>query len=519
MVQPASKRLLTEAAAAAQATDNATPLGAALSATYAPNWKPNTAYTSGQKVTTPDGDVVTAISSFTSGATFTPAKWEYSKTYTKRDEGTTSLLATMPNLVTALRTYNDATAPPIRIIGLGSSVGVGADTPDPTNQAPVAYFKTQLNAAVNKHGRRNITVTNGSVNGSIITDGNSTAYANAKTAAGGTPTAVLLAYGMNDGGPGQYHTGQTYPGAYLAMMQLIASIKLDGGDPIVMTTPHPHSNKYPWAGLTTTGWSYPKDASNNLVAIPGTDRASSVTEADWAGMGVNIPAHYRYLRINESMRQAAADSGVPLIDVERYWFKAVAKYGEDALFNGAEYVHPNLLGHQQSYWRAIDDFVAGLTKPLIATAAPEKNTTYRLTKINNSTRSSTTRTADSELSFNVGPNQYWEVEVDLFYTTPTDADLRVEFGVPAGTLGSIGVIGPAQTATTFDNQEGVHRRSTVENGWLGVGGIGADGYAKVKGIIKTQANGGTVSLKYGQAVASGTATIYNDSYMRATRVK
>ncbi|MDR6794361.1 hypothetical protein J2X12_002902 [Pseudarthrobacter oxydans] len=34
MTQPASKRLLTEAAAAAQASDNATPLGAALSATY-----------------------------------------------------------------------------------------------------------------------------------------------------------------------------------------------------------------------------------------------------------------------------------------------------------------------------------------------------------------------------------------------------------------------------------------------------------------------------------------------------
>lgn len=35
MVQPASKRLLTEAAAASQASNNATPLGAALSATYA----------------------------------------------------------------------------------------------------------------------------------------------------------------------------------------------------------------------------------------------------------------------------------------------------------------------------------------------------------------------------------------------------------------------------------------------------------------------------------------------------
>jgi hypothetical protein len=34
MPQPASKRLLTEAAAAAQASNSATPLGAALSATY-----------------------------------------------------------------------------------------------------------------------------------------------------------------------------------------------------------------------------------------------------------------------------------------------------------------------------------------------------------------------------------------------------------------------------------------------------------------------------------------------------
>jgi hypothetical protein len=35
MTQPASKRLLTEANAAAQASNSATPLGAALSATYA----------------------------------------------------------------------------------------------------------------------------------------------------------------------------------------------------------------------------------------------------------------------------------------------------------------------------------------------------------------------------------------------------------------------------------------------------------------------------------------------------
>ena len=54
---------------------------ATLSATFVPKWKPTTAYTLGQQVTSPNGDVVSAIAAHTSGASFTPANWSYSPTY------------------------------------------------------------------------------------------------------------------------------------------------------------------------------------------------------------------------------------------------------------------------------------------------------------------------------------------------------------------------------------------------------------------------------------------------------
>ncbi|NCV19916.1 MAG: hypothetical protein EBW42_14455, partial [Rhodobacterales bacterium] len=61
------------------------------------------------------------------------------------------------------------------------------------------------------------------------------------------------------------------------------------------------------------------------------------------------------------MRQAATDCGVPLIDVERYWFKALQKYALDDLYNAGEIVHPNLLGHQVSYHQAITDFLYSMS--------------------------------------------------------------------------------------------------------------------------------------------------------------
>ena len=53
-----------------------------LNATYVPKWKPNTAYLAGDKVLSPNGDVVSAIANFTSGTTFNAANWNLSASYT-----------------------------------------------------------------------------------------------------------------------------------------------------------------------------------------------------------------------------------------------------------------------------------------------------------------------------------------------------------------------------------------------------------------------------------------------------
>ncbi|WP_457948328.1 WD40/YVTN/BNR-like repeat-containing protein [Pseudarthrobacter sp. alpha12b] len=52
----------------------------ALSATYAQQWKANTAYAAGQPVVNPSGDVVTAKAAFTTGATYDATKWNASTT-------------------------------------------------------------------------------------------------------------------------------------------------------------------------------------------------------------------------------------------------------------------------------------------------------------------------------------------------------------------------------------------------------------------------------------------------------
>lgn len=48
---------------------------ASLAATSVTLWKPNTAYVAGQAVLNPSGQVVQALASFTSGASYDSTKW------------------------------------------------------------------------------------------------------------------------------------------------------------------------------------------------------------------------------------------------------------------------------------------------------------------------------------------------------------------------------------------------------------------------------------------------------------
>lgn len=290
--------------------------------------------------------------------------------FDRRGQGQTSLQASLPGLSTAVRTYNDATAPVLRGLGLGSSVGVGATLPDPATQAPVAKFYAALAPVLNRLGNLNLAFYNGSVNGSVISEAASAHYAAAKTAAGGVPSWVLFAYGMNEGMPFHFHSGQTYPFVYTSGRSAISKAHADGADVVLMTTPHPHTVRTPWTAPGS--WAYP--VASPAALVPPAGAAGSVRQVE-SPSGELVPASYRHLRVNEAIRQLALDTGSVLIDVEKYWFDAVAQFGEDYLFDAGEYAHPNLTGHQLSYWAAIDDFALGLLRPnvLAAGAAVERN--------------------------------------------------------------------------------------------------------------------------------------------------
>lgn len=58
------------------------PTRAELSATYVPKWKATTAYLAGDKVLSPNGDVVAAKVDFTSGPSYDANNWNLSSSYT-----------------------------------------------------------------------------------------------------------------------------------------------------------------------------------------------------------------------------------------------------------------------------------------------------------------------------------------------------------------------------------------------------------------------------------------------------
>ena len=264
-----------------------------------------------------------------------------------------------PRLMKTIASYDTAVNPVINIVGFGSSVGVGATLPDPATQAPVAVFSSTLKSVIDPGNIYNFVTYNDSVNGSTISE--AAAALDAAVAAGHTPNICVLAYGMNDGAVAIFNSGQTYPSVYSSIMQFVTKARGLGADVVLMTTPHVNTDIYVYEMPSVIPQNYPTFVAAPVLPtqlIPPAS-ASNIT-ADWLGTGQNITVAHRHYRVNQSMRQAATDAGIAVIDVERYWFKAVAKFGVAALFNPGETVHPNLLGHQNSYWLAIYEFLQAM---------------------------------------------------------------------------------------------------------------------------------------------------------------
>ena len=243
--------------------------------------------------------------------------------------------ANLAPLVTAIEHGETVT-----IEGLGSSVGNGHSLAHPERDAPVAHLGERL-AELGP-----VEVQNHSVNGSSGYDGILQFESNPPTA---FPTVVLLAYGMNDGMPYAYNAGATFPGNTRALASLARAYRDGGSTVLLATTPSPNTLTAPWELAPGQGVYWPI-RGGPIIPAP----------ADSVGSIDGVPFSVRHAEFNDYVRELADSEGYVLIDTVPSWLDAVRTYGQTALFSPGQYNHPNLLGHQNSYWPPLDAFVASV---------------------------------------------------------------------------------------------------------------------------------------------------------------
>lgn len=240
---------------------------------------------------------------------------------------------------------------PVVLAGIGSSVGAGATLPNRATQAPVAHLGKLLR---DRFPASPVTVDNLSVPGSTAWEGRKVYLDQVRPL---HPTALLVAFGMNDGETAQYNAGETLHGSMWAMQAIVDAAKADGVTVLIATTPSPHTVRNSYALPAGVPVSYPTPGGDLVPSL-----ADSVTTVD------GQPFTARHAIWNDRVRALAATDGVTLVDAARYWTRAEAYVGQDALFNAGEIVHPDLLGHALSYWRAEDDTVAHLADEVMGRA-------------------------------------------------------------------------------------------------------------------------------------------------------
>lgn len=246
------------------------------------------------------------------------------------------------------------------IVGMGSSVGNGATLLDPNTQAPVFKFAEFFKKYYDPVGIYPIKTVNRSVNGSVVIEGCDKHW-DKLISDGIKPDLVLLCYGMNDFMTSSFNAGETAPYFKWKMKQLIEKIQDAGAEAVVVTSPHPHSKRVKWYLEKDEDQAWPDKTPapvSSLEIIPSAIK--SIVYGDFLQNGSKTPASERFLRGNDFIREVAEETGSPLIDLEYDWFLAINKFGEDSLFDKTVYNHPNLLGHQNSYWKSLEKFCIAL---------------------------------------------------------------------------------------------------------------------------------------------------------------
>ena len=192
------------------------------------------------------------------------------------------------------------------------------------------------------------------------------------TSVGVKPVVVLSFYAVNDMGAANYNGGETITRYLSTLESSIGTINSAGADALVVTSPHPSVAL--WAStLYLDVPTYCYHPGYTTVCSPThvtPDPVQSVVSADFALTGNKITQDARMLDVNAAARTAAKTTGASLIDSEPYWFSTLQnltatlgsqQLAEGRLFNpGQTTVHPNLLGDQSSYWKAMSVYIATL---------------------------------------------------------------------------------------------------------------------------------------------------------------
>lgn len=135
--------------------------------------------------------------------------------------------------------------------------------------------------------------------------------------------------------------------------------------------------------------------------------------------------------------------------------------------------------------------------------------------------STTTTTADPELTFAVEANAVYVWDGWLKYFADPTPDMTIDFTVPTGALGEWSAFAAGQGTTTAtvlgysirtDSSDVSQPRNIY-------GTSDADMTAIINGMLRVSSTAGTFSLDWAQGTSSATATVlYTDSWMRLQRI-
>ena len=238
----------------------------------------------------------------------------------------------------------------ITVAGIGSSVGNGAELPDAAAQSPVGRLGQLLRS---RYPDATVDVHNLSVDGSTAFDGQTVYTTRVRPL---HPTVLLIAFGMNDGQTAQFNSGVTLPGSVAALRSIVASARADGTTVLVATTPSPDTDGNDFGLPKGLPVNYPTPGG---ALVPSAEDAVTTIDGE--------PFSTRHATWNAEARKLVQEQRVTLIDAAEDWLEGVRRYGQDSLFNVAHgaadpgrFVHPNLRGHEVSYWAAESAFVRGL---------------------------------------------------------------------------------------------------------------------------------------------------------------